>query len=182
MRRKFATTLAAVVLTVGISACGSGDDGGNDDEGLSGRDKEVAEALAAVMGRDLTTENGRIASECTATAIVERLGGDGVVEGGLLTEDLDVPRQPHDHYSLEVAEAIGDAFVECWDVDAQVEDVRRAAPGVSEQGLQEFEDCMRAIPDSIIRDTYVNASIEDGDPAKAAALGEAIGACQQKLV
>lgn len=179
MRRRLASTLVVAVLLSAAVGCGSDKDSG--DDGLSGRDRQVADALADVMGRNLTTENGRTASECTADAIVERLGGDGVVEAGLLTEELDVPRQVHDYYTPDVADAIGDAYVACWDVDAQLEDVRAGAPQLTEKQLTAFGACMRAIPDDVIHDTYYNLSIQDGDQVKAAALGTAISRCQQKL-
>jgi len=181
MRTNLAALVAVAALALGATGCGGDGDDEDDDDRLSGRDADVASALADVMGRNLTTENGRIASECTATAIVEQLGGDGVVEGGLLTEELEIPRNPHDFYPLEVAEAVADAYVECWDVDAQVEDVKAAIPTVTDKKLEAFGDCMKAIPDSVIHDTYLNATIEGGDAEKAAALGTAIAACQQKL-
>lgn len=182
MRSQLAAFAAVAALVLGAAGCGGdGDDGDEDEEGLSDRDQEVASALADVMGRDLTTENGRIASECTATSIVDQLGADGVIDGGLLTEDLEIPRHPHDFYPLEVAEAVANAYVECWDVEAQVEDVKAAIPTVDDKSLKAFGDCMREIPDSVIRETYINATIEGGDREKAAALGAAITACQQRL-
>ena len=180
MRSQLAALAAVTALSLGTAGCG-GDGDDEDDEGLSDRDQEVASALADVMGRNLTTENGRIASECTATSIVEQLGADGVIDGGLLTEDLEIPRNPHDFYPLDVAEAVANAYVECWDVDAQVEDVKAAIPTVEDKKLKAFGDCMREIPDSVIRETYLNATIEGGDRDKAAALGAAITACQQRL-
>jgi hypothetical protein len=181
MRRQLATFVAVAALVLGASGCSS-DDGGDDDEkGPEGRDAEVAAALADVMGRNLTTENGQIASECTANSIVDQIGGDGVVEGGLLTEELEVPRNPHEFYPREVAEAVANAYVACWDVDAQVEDVQAAIPNVDPKKLKAFGDCMREISDKVIRDTYYNATIEGGDNEKAAALGSAIAACQAEL-
>ncbi len=181
MRKQLAAFAAIAALALGATGCGSDDDGGDDDKGLEGRDAEVAAALADVMGRNLTTENGQIASECTANAIVEELGGDGVVDGGLLTEELEVPSDPNEFYPVDVAEAVADAYVECWDVDAQVEDVEAAIPSVDKKKLQAFGDCMRKISDDVIHDTYLNATIEGGDTKKAAALGTAIAKCQGEL-
>lgn len=177
MRRHLASLAAVTALCLGATACS--DDGGDGDD--SGRDDEVATALAEVMGRNLTTENGKTASTCTADSIVDQIGGDGVVEAGLLTEDLEVPEEPEGFYPQEVAEAVANAYVECWDVDAQVEDVEAAIPTVNQKKLKAFGDCMRAIPDQVIYDTYYNATIEGGSRKKAAGLGTAIAACQGEL-
>lgn len=177
--RRFATVLAILVVAAGVSGCGSDDD--SEDEGLTGRDREVAEALADEMGRNLRTESGRVASECTANAIVERLGGDRVVDAGLLSDDLKTPEKRLDHYPRDVAEAVADAYVACWDVDAAVADARLSSPGASEQGLQDYEDCLLAIPDSVIRDSFLNLTIKDGDAEKRAAFGTAIAKCQEHL-
>lgn len=174
MRRHFAALAAVATLCFGLAGCS--DDGEDDD-----RDGEVTEALADVMGRNLTTENGEIAAECTAESIVDDIGGDRVVEAGLLTEDLEIPSEPESFYPEDVAEAVANAYVECWDVDAQVEDVEAAIPTVNQKKLRAFAGCMEAIPDQVIYDTYFNATIEGGDSKKAAGLGTAIAACQGEL-
>lgn len=175
MRRQFAALAAAAALCFGLAGCS--DDGGEDDD----RDEEVTEALADVMGRNLTTDNGEVAAQCTAASIVDEVGGDRVVEAGLLTEDLEIPTEPESFYPEDVAEAVANAYVECWDVDAQVEDVEAAIPTVNQKKLQAFAGCMEAIPDQVIYDTYYNATIEGGDSKKAAGLGTAIAACQDEL-
>jgi hypothetical protein len=122
MRSKLAALAAVATLCFGLAGCS--DDGGEDAD----RDDEVTEALADVMGRNLTTDNGEIAAQCTAESIVDDIGGDRVVEAGLLTEDLEIPSEPENFYPEDVAEAVANAYVECWDVDAQVEDVEAAIP------------------------------------------------------
>lgn len=177
MRRRLAAVAALAALALGVTACGDDDEGDDDRD----REEEVASALADVMGRNLHTENGRIASECTATSIVDQLGAEGVVDGGLLTEDLEVPDPPRAFYPRDVAEAVASAYVDCWDVEAQVEDVQAAIPTIPPKKLQAFGDCLRKIPDDVIYDTFLNASMEGGDRAKAESLGTAITNCQGKL-
>ncbi len=106
------TTLAAVALTFGLTACGGGDGGGGD----AAADSPLAKALAA----DLLDGDSPVASEeeaqCWAGGIVSEIGEERLTELGVT--ETDIPDLAEAGFSETEISSIVDSMFECIDVQA----------------------------------------------------------------
>jgi hypothetical protein len=92
-KRKFCATAVALVLAVGVTACGDDDDGGVDDADKAA----LVDGLAEALGID------REIAECVADSMIDSIG----------EEELLALNESDSEPTAEQTEAVIDAFSEC---------------------------------------------------------------------
>jgi hypothetical protein len=165
MIRTLCTVLSGLVLLLGATACSGdggdgGGDGGGDDGGNGGGDE--GRAVTALVDGMTTAESPasvRRQNECVAQGLVDSLGVAGVRDAGLI--DGDYTATLSEKLDLDTATVIADHVVECWDVEAQVSDVRDSYPRAEDADWDAYVVCMEKL-EPLVRD-YAIASYTQVD-------------------
>lgn len=115
------STLAAGAIALLLIATACGDDGGG--SGSSGDDAEYVDAIAAAMTAEMSEQDlalfGEDGARCTAAAIVDAIGVDGLIALGLDLDAIENGDQlDESDLSAEQVEPLADGVLDCIDLGA----------------------------------------------------------------
>lgn len=157
MHRRVIIAFSTCLLLLGATACSGDDDGAS--ESSDGR--KAVDALVDGMTTAESLDSVRKQNECVAEGLVDTLGVDGLRDAGLITDDYTA--QLSDKLDLETATVIADQVVACWDVEAQVTDVKDAYPKATDADWDTYVACMEKL-EPLVRE-YAIASYTQVDSA-----------------
>jgi ABC-type phosphate/phosphonate transport system substrate-binding protein len=157
--RRVVAGLSTAVLLLGATACSGGGD--DEDASESGDGAKAVDALVDGMTTAESLDSVRRQNECVATGLVDTLGVDGLKDAGLITDDYTAKLT--DKLDVDTATVIADQVVACWDVKAQVQDVKGAYPDATEADWDTYVACMEKL-EPLVR-SYAIASYTQVDSA-----------------
>lgn len=172
MRHTIMTALAVGVLLLGATACGEDDDSGDKDA------EKAAASLASSMEREEQGEAEKKQNACMATAIVDKVGVEKLQEEGVLTDEL--TGKFGVKVDQEVAEAFGDAAVECYDFAAIVAERKSALPSATDEDWATYIACVDKL-DAQLRASVVEANVEGAPATARKELDESLLKCGNQL-
>jgi len=156
------TTSLSIALLLGATACSGGGGGGDEDAGGSSDESKAVSALVDGMTTAQSLDSVRQQNTCVAQGLVDTLGVDGLREAGLLDDDYTATLS--DKLDVDTATVIADQVVACWDVEAQVDDVRDDYPQADDADWDAYVACMDKL-DPLVR-AYAIASYTQVDSAR----------------
>lgn len=156
MPRARRLTVAMTGLLV-VAACSLTDD-----------EQTAADSISSALVTEQSPDSARDSSDCVAETWVGEVGTGPLVEDGVLTDrfrartdvvrEVIAGRQP---VSEEVAEGYAAAWLACADFDAISLDEEEAQPSASEEDLDDYADCLKAIDDDLWRDALADRLTAD---------------------
>jgi ABC-type phosphate/phosphonate transport system substrate-binding protein len=161
MIRQLTAGLTTALLLLGATAC-SGDGEDDADAGGSSDESKAVSALVDGMTTAESLDSVRQQNKCVAQGLVDTLGVDGLRDAGLLDDDYTATLS--DKLDVDTATVIADQVVACWDVEAQVDDVRDDYPQADDADWDAYVACMDKL-DPLVRD-YAIASYTQVDSAR----------------
>lgn len=174
MRSRLTAVLCAGLLTFTAASCGGGDD---KSEELSGDDRKAVDALTKSMAGESPTDYQKKNARCVSEGLVKKAGVDKLVKVKLLTKDLKVAGTAPELTDRKLAGQYADAWIDCVDLDAQVDSLKGQYPDATKADFDNYIKCIEDIPESQLRDAVIESSIKDGDQAKVATYDKAATKC-----
>jgi len=174
MRSRLVLGLAAGVLLV---TAGCGDD--DEDEGFTADERTAVAALTRTMEGSKPDEHEKAQWRCTAEGIVERVGITDLKKSGLLTDDLK-SQLNQVKVNPEVASAIGDAYIDCYDIDGVVSRGKEQEARVPAKAWDRYGECLEQHRDKL-RASVIEANTIKGGKQAQQAWTKALTACNKAL-
>jgi hypothetical protein len=175
MHRRFIAGLSTCVLLLGATAC-SGDDDGAASESSDGR--RAVDALVDGMTTAESLDSVRQQNKCVAEGLVDTLGVDGLKEAGLIADDYTAKLS--EKLDVETATVIADQVVACWDVEAQVTDVKDAYPKATDADWDTYVACMEKL-EPLVRQYAIDSYTQVDSAATQARLASRTQRCIKPL-
>lgn len=172
--RRPAIALAAVLA---LSACSLTDD-----------EQTAADSISSALVSKQTPSSAEDSADCVAEKWVGEVGTGPLVEDGVLSGEFraraDVVREVvagRQPVSEDVAEGYAAAWLACADFDAIALDEEEGYPDASEEELDDYADCLKAIDDDMWRDAIADRLT--GEPSSSASVGlkRELGDCRDEL-
>lgn len=113
---------------------------GDEEEGFSKDEQKAVDAFTATMEGSKPEGYQREQWRCTAEGIVERVGLTRLKQSGLLTEDFE-SRLNQTRVEADVAGDIGEAYLECYDLEAYLAFAAEEEPRVPEEAWEQYGEC-----------------------------------------
>ncbi len=159
--KKASAALAAIILLLSMSACGSSDDGKDE---MSAKEKKVVKTISESFTQQAAGALNEKESQCFATKFVDAVGVEKMEKAKLITAEGTLNKEGAT-FDEEISGKFADSFLGCVDYQArQAEEIAKTDAKIDEATLR---DCLeKQMPDTFVRDLIVSAQLQNEESAK----------------
>jgi hypothetical protein len=153
--------LAAGVLLV-TAACG-----GDEEKGFTEDEEKAVAALTASLEGHEPEAHEKDLYRCISERVVDEVGVTDLKQSGLLTEDFQgrIGQEHRVRVEPAIADAIGRAHEECFDIDAYLAFAKEAEPRVPARAWEQYGECLGKLSDA--RRASITEAYTEGAGTKA---------------
>lgn len=149
----------AVLLT--LAGCGEDDSTGT----LDTHEQKAAQALSAHFQGKNPSDFQRDTGVCMGKRLVDQLGNDRLIEGGLLTEDLTVNKDRPEITDRDIAERYAAVVISCQDARGEIESRRDDFPKATDADIDTYVTCVESIDEDLVRSAVIDAAMRERSPS-----------------
>ncbi|QIX28333.1 hypothetical protein ncot_18360 [Nocardioides sp. JQ2195] len=152
--------LTGVAVMLALAGCGNDSAQTLDDD-----EQQAAQALSVEFRGEDPSDFERDVGVCMGKHLVNDLGTDRLVAGGMLHDDLTVRKSRSGVKDEQVAEAYAEAVLACRDVRGEVESRRDRYPKATDADVDDYVTCVEDIDKALLKNAVVASAMHSPDPA-----------------